>query len=392
MTAPRIALREVVEAKTGTMNPTAWPDDPITYVDVTAVDNKTKAISGARTMRGAEAPSRARRLLRTGDVLVSTVRPNLNAVALVPDSLDGNVASTAFCVLRATPRVLPEYIYFFVQSAGFVRGLERLAKGALYPAVTEACVFDQAIPLPPLEKQRRIIDMLLCAQRALRMRREIRERTGRLLPALHTNTFGDSLANPKRWPVVPLESLLRTSPQNGLYKHKSTYGDGTPIVRIDSFRDGDLCEPASLKRLRLDENEAAQYTLAEGDILVNRVNSAEHLGKSVMIRMLPEPTVFESNMMRLVIDPERAFAQYVFSALQTARTRQHFALNAKRAINQASLNQKDLRTVPIMLPPLDEQAAFARYADFAASARGMEAAMISKAEATLASLLAKVFG
>ncbi len=392
MTAARVVLREVVEAKTGTMNPSAWPDDPITYIDVTAVDNRTKAIIGARTMRGAEATSRARRLLRTGDVLVSTVRPRLNAVALVPDSLDGEVASTAFCVLRATPRVLPEYIYFFVQSASFIRGLERLAKGALYPAVTESCVFDQEMPLPSLDKQRRIVDMLLCAQRALRLRREIRERTGRLLPALYTHTFGDSVANPMNWPVVPLESLLKMSPQNGLYKHKSTYGHGTPIVRIDSFRDGDLHEPARLKRLRLDDHEARQFTLAEGDILVNRVNSTEHLGKSVLIRALPEPTVFESNMMRLVVDPARALAQYLASALQTTRTRQHFLRNAKRAINQASLNQKDLRMVPIMLPPLDKQASFARCADVTASARGSEAQMVSNAEATLASLLAKVFG
>ncbi|WP_431275976.1 restriction endonuclease subunit S [Variovorax ureilyticus] len=392
MTARRIALREVVEAKTGTMNPSAWPDDPITYVDVTAIDNEVKAITAARTMRGAEAPGRARRLLRTGDVLVSTVRPNLNAVALVPDSLDGEVASTAFCVLRATPRVLPEYLYFFVQSASFTRSLERLAKGALYPAVSEQCVLDQTMPLPPLETQRRIVDMLLCAQRALRLRREIRERTLRLLPALYADSFGDSVANPKNWPVVPLETLLKTPPQNGLYKHKSAYGDGTPIVRIDSFREGDLCEPGSLKRLRLDENEARRYTLAGGDILVNRVNSAEHLGKSVMIRTLPEPTVFESNMMRLVVDPERAFAQYVFSALQTTRTRQHFQLNARRAVNQASLNQTDLRSVPIMLPPLEKQAPFARHADFTASARGIEAQMISSAEATLASLLARIFG
>lgn len=392
MRAPRIALREVVEAKTGTMNPSAWPDDPVTYIDVTAVDNRTKTITGPRTMRGADAPSRARRLLRTGDVLVSTVRPALNAVALVPGSLHGEVASTAFCVLRATPRVLPEYLYFFVQSANFVGGLERLAKGALYPAVTEACVLDQAMPLPSLDQQRRIADMLLCSQRALRMRRDLRERTRRLLPALYASTFGDSLANPKGWPVVPLESLLKTSPQNGLYKHRSTYGDGTPIVRIDSFRDGDLCEPGRLKRLRLDHSEARQYTLAQGDILVNRVNSAEHLGKSVLIRALPEPTVFESNMMRLVVDPERALAQYVASALQTTRTRQHFLRNAKRAVNQASLNQTDLKTVPILLPPLEKQSAFARYADFTASAREIEAQMISNAEATLASLLAKFFG
>lgn len=392
MKAPRVALREVVEVKTGTMNPSAWPDDPFTYVDVAAVDNKKKTINGARTLKGAQAPSRARKLIRAGDVLVSTVRPNLNAVALVPPELDGEVASTAFCVLRATPRVLPEYIYFYVRSRQFIHGVCKLATGALYPAVSDSRILDQKLPLPDLNEQRRIVDLLLCAQSAIRLRREIRERTVQMVPALYADVFGDSMHNPKQWPVVPLGSLLKSSPQNGLYKHKSAYGTGTPIVRIDSFRDGELREPASLKRLHVEEDEAQRYGLAEGDILLNRVNSPEHLGKSVLIRTLAEPTVFESNMMRLVPDAERALPQYIFAALQTRRTWRHFQINAKRAINQASLNQEDLKSLPVMLPPIDKQLPFARYADATAAAQATEALMLKRAEETLDSLLARTLG
>jgi len=392
MTAPWVALREVVEAKTGTMNPSAWPNDPFTYVDVAAVDNKKKTITAARRLMGAEAPSRARKLMRTGDVLVSTVRPNLNAVALVPESLDGEVASTAFCVLRATPRVLPEYLYFFVRSNRFIRSVSKLATGALYPAVSDARILDQKLPLPDLKAQRRIVDVLLCAQSVIRLRRDIREKTNQMVPALFFDMFGESMSNPKGWPVVPLGSLLKLHPQNGLYKHKSAYGTGTPIVRIDSFRDGELSDPTLIKRLRLDDEDIRRYGLAEGDIVVNRVNSPEHLGKSVLIPSLAEPTVFESNMMRLVMDRERALPRYIFAALQTNRTRRHFQINAKRAINQASLNQQDLKSLSVMLPPMDKQNGFARYAEATATAQATETAMLKGAEATLESLLARTFG
>ncbi|MGJ7507064.1 restriction endonuclease subunit S [Variovorax sp. GT1P44] len=391
MTAPWVALREVVEAKTGTMNPSAWPNDPFTYVDVAAVDNKKKAIVGARTMMGAEAPSRARKIVRAGDVLVSTVRPNLNAVALVPESLDGEVASTAFCVLRATPRVLPEYLYFFVRSNRFIRSVCKLATGALYPAVSDARILDQKLPLPDLQAQRRIVDVLLCAQRVIRLRHDIREKTAQMVPALFFDMFGDAATHPKGWPVVPLGSLLKLNPQNGLYKHKSAYGAGTPIVRIDSFRDGELSDPAHIKRLQVNGDEIRRYGLAEGDIVVNRVNSPEHLGKSVLIPALAEPTVFESNMMRLVLDRERVLPRYVFAALQTHRTRQHFQLHAKRAINQASLNQQDLKSLPVMLPPMEKQIGFARYAEATAAAQATEALMLKGAEATLESLLARTY-
>jgi hypothetical protein len=83
------------------------PSARIRYIDISSVDRDVKAISGVAEMRGRDAPSRARQLVQAGDVLVSTVRPNLNAVALVPRELDGATASTGFTVLSAVVKHLP---------------------------------------------------------------------------------------------------------------------------------------------------------------------------------------------------------------------------------------------------------------------------------------------
>ena len=72
----------------------------ITYIDIGSVSQDSKQITNETRMLGGEAPSRARQIISQGDILVSTVRPNLNAVALVPERLDGATASTGFCVLR----------------------------------------------------------------------------------------------------------------------------------------------------------------------------------------------------------------------------------------------------------------------------------------------------
>src|SRR5690348_4215389 len=76
----------------------------IRYIDLSAVDNERKAITAARIILGDKAPSRARQIVQAGDILVSTVRPNLNGVASVPPELDGATASTGFCVLRPNSR------------------------------------------------------------------------------------------------------------------------------------------------------------------------------------------------------------------------------------------------------------------------------------------------
>ena len=169
-------LRDVVEPKTGTRNPAIAPEDPFTYVDVSAIDNEEKVIVGARVLLGGQAPSRARKLIRKDDVLVSTVRPNLNAVAVVPAHLDGQVASTGFCVLRAKECVIPEFLYFYVRSKAFVDGLCQLVAGAMYPAVTDSQVLDLPLPLPSLPEQHRIVDLLARAEGIVRLRREAQQK------------------------------------------------------------------------------------------------------------------------------------------------------------------------------------------------------------------------
>src|SRR5438105_12513 len=85
----------------------------ITYLDISSVDNGTKRLTPQHIAVDA-APSRARQLVHANDVLISTVRPNLNAVALVPVELDREIASTGFCVLRPQPKQLyPQYLFYF---------------------------------------------------------------------------------------------------------------------------------------------------------------------------------------------------------------------------------------------------------------------------------------
>jgi type I restriction enzyme, S subunit len=124
------------------------------------VDNRLKRIVGFQTLLGSKAPSRARIRIFSGDVILSTTRPNLNAVAMVPPELDGEVCSTGFCVLRAGPQLDRDYLFLCLQRREFVDALVDLVKGALYPAVSDRQVFAQSIPLPDLPTQRQIAGRL----------------------------------------------------------------------------------------------------------------------------------------------------------------------------------------------------------------------------------------
>ena len=139
------------------VDPHSNPEVEITYIDIASIDRLTKSVASPKSMRGKEAPSRARRLVRTDDVLVSTTRPNLNAVAKVSPPLDGAVCSTGFCVLRANSECRPDYLFYMVQSPRFVDSMTEQMTGASYPAVTDGVVHAFEFPLPPLGEQRRIV-------------------------------------------------------------------------------------------------------------------------------------------------------------------------------------------------------------------------------------------
>lgn len=159
-------------------------------------------------MEGRAAPSRARQAIRAGDVLVSTVRPNLNAVAIVPQVLDGEIASTGFCVLRPKQSELSErYLFYYCCTPAFIDALVAKVRGAQYPAASDADVKAIEVQLPPLTEQCRIVEILDHADRLRRLRAEADAKADRILPALFIKMFGDPGTNPRGWPVRPVRDL-----------------------------------------------------------------------------------------------------------------------------------------------------------------------------------------
>lgn len=136
-------------------------DDEIVYVDLSSVSAESGISSDLYRGSFAEAPGRARRVIRTQDVLVSTVRPYLRGFALVPEFLDGEIASTGFAVLRAKPhRILPGLVWAIVGMNNFVDYLMDRATGSNYPAVRPEDVSSFTFCLPPMDEQKRIVDVL----------------------------------------------------------------------------------------------------------------------------------------------------------------------------------------------------------------------------------------
>ena len=152
-------LGEVLQ-KTETINPLQSPEAEFDYIDVSSVSNATFQIEETQRLKGKDAPSRARRLVKANDVLFATVRPTLQRIAIVPDQLDNQVCSTGYFVLRPKVEVDYRFVFYSLFTENFMGQMESLQTGASYPAVTDGQVRAQVIPIPPLPEQRRIVGIL----------------------------------------------------------------------------------------------------------------------------------------------------------------------------------------------------------------------------------------
>ena len=201
------SIGELVE-RVEKRDPSASREPTFTYIDLSSVDRDGKAISEPSQLAPSDAPSRARQVVAVGDVLVSTVRPNLNAVASVGRAYHGAIASTGFCVLRPGPNICGDYLFHWVRSERFVNEMTRLATGASYPAVTDRIVKDSQIPLPSLEEQKRIAAILDAADNLRTKRRQALTKLDTLTQAIFHDMFGDPSQNVASWDVAVLGDLL----------------------------------------------------------------------------------------------------------------------------------------------------------------------------------------
>ncbi len=331
--------------------------------------------------------------VRRHDVVIAASSGSLDVVGKAAPALgDFEGGFGAFCkVLRPNRKVDPSYFAHFFKTQDYRRRISALAAGININNLRSAHLDELQIPLPPLAEQRRIAAVLDQAEALRAKRRATLALLDSLTKAIFLEMFGDPGTKPKSWPRLTLDELIETGPQNGLYKPASDYGSGTRIVRIDAFYDGVVTELAQLKRVRVSAAERAVYALREGDIIVNRVNSMEYLGKSAIVPALDEPTVFESNMMRFSVRGELILPRYAVECLQTASVKRQILKAAKHAVNQSSINQKDVRSFELNVPPLPLQREFARRVAAVETLKAAHRASLAQMDALFASLQHRAF-
>lgn len=234
----RIPLDNVCMKKIPTLS--LQYDGLIDYIDISSVDNAKKRIASMQCTSAKDAPSRAKQLLELGDILVSTVRPNLNAVAMVEQQTDNLlVGSTGYCVIRCNDNVDKRYVFYFCQSPYFIDDMVSQATGASYPAVSSGIVKSSAIPNHPMEMQKQIADRLDKVTELIALRKEQLAKLDQLVKARFVEMFGDINNNDKNWDCQPLGELCTIVRGGSPRPIENFLGGDVPWIKIGDATKGD---------------------------------------------------------------------------------------------------------------------------------------------------------
>ncbi len=344
-------------------------------------------------------------------------RPNLNAVAIVPDEHDGAVGSTGFHVLRSGS-IVSRWLFYLVQTEAFIDSMSKLVQGALYPAVRPKDIQAFRFPVAPLPEQHRIVaaieeqfTRLDAAVAALERARTNLKRyrsavltaacTGRLVPTeaalaraegrdyetgeellarilrerhAHWGARLQGRANgsgkskheepgpqgiideanvPEGWAWAQFDQLL-VFLRNGISARPDA-SVGTPILRISALRPMSV-NMDDLRFLSGAPENYADYFLDAGDLLFTRYNGNPNLvGVCGVVRSTRGNVVHPDKLIRAKVVPTLVLPEFLEIVLNTGTSRAFLARRVRTTAGQSGVSGGDIRGIPVPLPPLAGQ-------------------------------------
>ncbi|MEH6640170.1 restriction endonuclease subunit S [Vreelandella glaciei] len=350
--------------------------ESFTYVDIGSIDRSLKRISVPQVIDGGEAPSRARKIIENGDVLVSLTRPNLNAVALVSQKYHKQIASTGFEVIKPV-FVDSRYIFALVRSKEFIDQISGVVQGALYPAAKSSDVQNFAFALPPLAEQKVIADKLDTLLVQVENTKARLERIPQILKRFRQSVLAAAVsgrlaeawlreksAQKESWPILTAKEICEKVQSGSTPKNNPFEQNGTvPFLKVYNIVDQ-----------KIDFEYRSQFITEEvhttklkrsigypGDILMNIVGPP--LGK---VAILPD-THSEWNLNQALTlfrpEPGKLLPKFLYYVLCEGSLVRDVTHDLKGIVGQVNISLTQCREAKIPCPSLTEQTEIVRRVD-----------------------------
>lgn len=331
--------------------------DKILYIDISSIDNTIQKMTDVTSVTFGDAPSRAQQKVEYGDIIVSTVRPNLKNIAIIDRYESNLVASSGFCVLRNTELVERNYLFHYITSDLFTQHLMKLTTGANYPAVRDKDVRDSIIPLPPKTTQLSIISELDKINELIRLKKEQLKDYDNLAQSIFYEMFGDPVENEKGWEVKKWKDVFNTILGKMLDKSKQINHLTQYKYLANMNVQWGYFDLKELRSMTFTDEELAKYELRNNDLLICEGGDA---GRCAIWKETDETILFQKAIHRArLIDTNNADVVYIRYWMQFYKVNKGLKDYISKSTIEHLTGDK-LKRLPIPLPPLPLQHLFAQ--------------------------------
>ena len=363
------------------------PDALIDYIDISAVDNESKTVTGYQTMTFGESPSRARKRVQKGNILVSTVRPNLNAVAVLEnDTPNITVASTGFCVLDCRKTVDKRFVFNFCKSRAFIDAMVSQATGASYPAVSDKIVRSALIPVYSYKEQRSIGEVLDRVSGIIEKRKHELTEMDELIKARFVELFGDMILNPNGWEQSSLGKVCDV--RDGTHASPKYYMEGYPLVTSKNVTSGKIdfsdcsliCEDDYEK---INQRSKVDY----GDILMPMIGT---VGNPVIVDV--EPKFAIKNVALIKFYEDSSVLNTFVKGLLESDYFDRAVISKVRGGTQKFIALGNIRELQISIPPMNIQLDYQYFVQQVDKSKVAVQKSLDETQLLFNSLMQKYFG
>jgi type I restriction enzyme S subunit len=321
-------------------------------------------------------------VLPPGSVLFSSRAP-IGHVAINTVPMATNQGFKSF-VLN-TNLVYPKFLYHWLRCNR--QFLESLGNGATFKEVSKAVVARIEVPLPPLPEQQRIADILDKAHALRATRRAALAQLDGLIQSVFVDMFGDPATNPKGWPMRAIADLLESASYGTSEKSEAT-GEFA-VLRMNNITRTGETDLSDLKYMNLDASEHDRYLVRTGDVLFNRTNSPELVGKTAIFRET-RPMAYAGYLIRLRVNREND-PEYLACFLNTGYAKRVLRGMCKSIIGMANINATEVQAIRIPQPPVQIQSEFAHRVSCIQHQKANHRSSLAKFDALFASLQHRSF-
>lgn len=345
------------------------------YDDILFIDQETdKALARSR--------------IQPQDVLLS-IAGTIGRSAVVPPDAPQMNCNQAVAIIRLNEKIDPYYFQYWLDTNDAIRQITGSKVTATISNLSLGCIKELLVPLPPITEQRRIAAILDRADAVRRKRQEAIRLTEELLRSAFLEMFGDPVTNPKGWKVVSMKEVVSQT-QYGTAEKANSDGIGIPILRMNNITYTGEINLDDIKWCSITPKDESKFTVQRGDLLFNRTNSPELVGKTAVWRS-EERYAYAGYLVRVRFNENQALSEYVSAYLNSSYGKKYLFEKAKPSNNMSNFSASEFLKIPLLLPPFDLQKHFVFLANAARSSIYRLEEGIEDAEKLFNSLLQRAF-